>query len=737
MDKSSSHDRDPQPRRSLFQKMLAAVRAVNEILTAWITFATKAIILSGGILALLFVLSEITGSRGLVFTDLDVPSSFETNGYTGKLLSRQIAQRILVSSGELPRKLTFMFASDRVGEDRRRLEQNITRRYDSEHQDINVAISLGFIELPFEAIIESLRKITGAESKRVVGVLAQQNDTLIYNIGYLHSKTGARYETFYEALNRSEPIASDGNPEQSHAAQRAINNLVNKGARFILKQNNPLIYVLEDYRAEVAYSSSRNTWCKPKNEQKGCYLSKSERVAVLQSVVEHPPSTNAAQVAHALLGDIYEGDRQYDKAVAQYEKAIELDSRFANLVGIRLANRYLYQADITNQNIAKGRKLLLGMLKLDPLGRLAFVRLLNFNSRALELIVDNNDANRAQALRALVREYEAMLTLADSPKEQVSVYKGMLMALAEEARITQNHDSMFNHLRQAVAAGLIIHEHELAFLPYAGISKDPRFIEIRKQSERTREIQRQTAESVLQFDRLLGSETALGETRQLVVVVNEERRDIRASMHAFEKIDNRWIPVFIDLDASVGRNGFSEPYRKMEGDGMAPAGIYDLGRVEGAFGYDSIDKIATRLQYRQVTDQDFWIDDSASPDYNRWVKLEDGATPQRWDEQAQRRVDSSHERLRRDDHLYKYGIVVDYNVEPEKSYSPHLAKVGGKPKGSAIFLHWERAPGAPTAGCIATSSENMLDLFKWLDPAKHPKIAMGTREDFSAMTLVQ
>jgi len=728
MDKAPSHDQDPQAKRGLFHKMLAAMGAINDALTAWITFATKAIILTGGIIALVFLLNEITRSRGLMFTDLDVPPSFASNGYTGKLISRQIAQRIQLSSQELPRKLTFMFASDRVGEDRRRLEENITSRYDSEHQEIDVAISLGVFDLPFEVIIESLRKITGAESKRVVGVLAQQNDTLVYNIGYLHSETGTRYETLYEPFKT---------PEQSDAARQAIDNLVNKAARFILRHNNPVIYVLEDYRAEVAYSSSRNTWCKSINAQEGCYLSKSERVAVLKSVIEHSRSTNAAQVAHALLGDIYEGDKQYDKAMVEYEEAVEQDKGFANLVGIRLANLYLYQADLTNDNIAKGRGLLLNMLELDRKGRLAFVRLLDFNSKALELIDDMNDANRAEALGELVREYEAMLPLAVKAQERVSVYKDMLTALAEEARVTQNYDNILNHLRQAVAAGLIIYAHELAFPPYAEISEDPRFIDIRQESERKRESQLQAAELTERFDELLNNAQAMGEARQIVVVTNEHRRDISASMHAFEKIDDRWTPMFIDLDASVGRNGFSQPYRKKEGDGMAPAGIFDLGVAEGAFGYHSVDRINTRLRYRQVTERDFWIDDAASPDYNKWVTLDDVGTPKHWDERTQRLVDTSHERLRRDDHLYMFGVVVDYNVEADKFYPPGAAEVDPIPKGSAIFMHWERAPGAPTAGCIATSRENMLDLFKWLDPAKHPKIAMGAREDFSAMTLVQ
>ena len=53
----------------------------------------------------------------------------------------------------------------------------------------------------------------------------------------------------------------------------------------------------------------------------------------------------------------------------------------------------------------------------------------------------------------------------------------------------------------------------------------------------------------------------------------------------------------------------------------------------------------------------------------------------------------------------------------------------GKVKGSAIFMHWERAPGVPTEGCVATSRENMLDVLKWLDESKNPVIAMGTRHD--------
>jgi L,D-peptidoglycan transpeptidase YkuD (ErfK/YbiS/YcfS/YnhG family) len=74
----------------------------------------------------------------------------------------------------------------------------------------------------------------------------------------------------------------------------------------------------------------------------------------------------------------------------------------------------------------------------------------------------------------------------------------------------------------------------------------------------------------------------------------------------------------------------------------------------------------------------------------------------------------SFEFLRRADHLYKWGIVIEYNTQPV---------IPGK--GSAIFLHIWRQPGVATAGCVAMGEEQLVGLLQWLNPVKHPVIILG------------
>jgi L,D-peptidoglycan transpeptidase YkuD (ErfK/YbiS/YcfS/YnhG family) len=113
------------------------------------------------------------------------------------------------------------------------------------------------------------------------------------------------------------------------------------------------------------------------------------------------------------------------------------------------------------------------------------------------------------------------------------------------------------------------------------------------------------------------------------------------------------------------------------------------------------------MPYRQATDDDFWVDDVNSEDYNKWVKGKPNA--------------ASWEKMKRDDDQYKYGVVIEYNMHPI---------VRGK--GSAIFLHVWKAEGS-TLGCVSMSEEMILTILGWLDPAKKPLIIMGTESELRAM----
>jgi L,D-peptidoglycan transpeptidase YkuD (ErfK/YbiS/YcfS/YnhG family) len=164
---------------------------------------------------------------------------------------------------------------------------------------------------------------------------------------------------------------------------------------------------------------------------------------------------------------------------------------------------------------------------------------------------------------------------------------------------------------------------------------------------------------------------------------------------AWERRGGIWAVARPAMDGVVGRTGLAAPGAKREGDGHTPSGVYQIGT---AFGYEP--QIETGLAYRRATADDFWVDDPDSPQYNRWVTGPPMA--------------KSFERLRRDDDLYKYAAVIEYNTDPV---------VPGR--GSAIFLHVWGGRDSPTAGCVALSEENVRALLRWLDRSQNPVIVLG------------
>ncbi|MFO7570597.1 MAG: L,D-transpeptidase family protein [Smithellaceae bacterium] len=198
-------------------------------------------------------------------------------------------------------------------------------------------------------------------------------------------------------------------------------------------------------------------------------------------------------------------------------------------------------------------------------------------------------------------------------------------------------------------------------------------------------------------DLISGTESGQEESTQLLLVFDHSFLFFtRIKLYAFARNGATWHQAMKPMSATIGANGFAPHGEKREGDGRTPSGRYRLGT---AFGYP--DSMQTRMPYRQAFDDDIWVDDPVAPDYNQWVKLSDTAA-------------RSFEKMRRDDDQYKYGIVIEHNTAPV---------IPGH--GSAIFLHIWKAPGASTAGCIAVSEENIINLLGWLDPKANPLIVIN------------
>jgi L,D-peptidoglycan transpeptidase YkuD (ErfK/YbiS/YcfS/YnhG family) len=122
---------------------------------------------------------------------------------------------------------------------------------------------------------------------------------------------------------------------------------------------------------------------------------------------------------------------------------------------------------------------------------------------------------------------------------------------------------------------------------------------------------------------------------------------------------------------------------KMEGDGKTPVGVYPLRLVY--FRPDKMDQVETGLPTKALDQSMGWSDDVNKPEYNQEVKLP---------------YEGSHESLwRPDDELYDLIVVIGYNDDPP---------VAGK--GSAIFMHVARPAFTPTAGCVALSKPDLLEI---------------------------
>ena len=176
------------------------------------------------------------------------------------------------------------------------------------------------------------------------------------------------------------------------------------------------------------------------------------------------------------------------------------------------------------------------------------------------------------------------------------------------------------------------------------------------------------------------------DTARVMMVLAGERSEDHGIFRIYTRSeeDGSLTPWSLALEtaAMYGRNGL---YKEVEGDKKTPVGIFKMNTPFGILpaqeGFPS--------NYIQVDDRFYWVGDSASPMYNRFVR-NDIFTE--FDSAAS-------EHIIRYTGYYNYCIDTGYNPEG----TPH--------KGSAIFLHCV-VDGQNTAGCIAIPEADMVTAMK-------------------------
>jgi L,D-peptidoglycan transpeptidase YkuD (ErfK/YbiS/YcfS/YnhG family) len=198
--------------------------------------------------------------------------------------------------------------------------------------------------------------------------------------------------------------------------------------------------------------------------------------------------------------------------------------------------------------------------------------------------------------------------------------------------------------------------------------------------------------------------TITPDSTQLITVVPARRTSTQAPLRLWTKAGGGcWIPAGGPWRAWLGRNGVSARHR--EGDGTTPSGTFGFQRTM----YGAATNPGVRYAYHRTVCGDWWVEDPRSRFYNRFRHVRCGAEP----------LFGSGEELSRSPTAYRYLAVVDYNTHPV---------VPGR--GSGIFLH--ASIGRPTSGCVSLPVGRLVTTLRWLRPAGHPRIAIGTSADLGS-----
>ncbi len=220
------------------------------------------------------------------------------------------------------------------------------------------------------------------------------------------------------------------------------------------------------------------------------------------------------------------------------------------------------------------------------------------------------------------------------------------------------------------------------------------------------------------------SSTVPGNCTQAIIGITDSWNSSHVTLTLAEKnAAGKWQRVLGPFPGRLGRNGTAwgmgihktpAGYRKKEGDGRSPAGIFALGGLWVTN--------ATPVQhdpaipYVKVGSADLWVTDPACPKlHNRHVRLNHPAsTP--WELKEQ---------MRQTDYPHSIKMLVHHNTV-ESVGTPIVGA------GSSIFFHiWRRDGAAPTAGCTGMQEENLRAVIARLRARKNPVYILLPRAEYA------
>ena len=191
----------------------------------------------------------------------------------------------------------------------------------------------------------------------------------------------------------------------------------------------------------------------------------------------------------------------------------------------------------------------------------------------------------------------------------------------------------------------------------------------------------------------------VGNANQIITV---KAFGTRATVTAWARVSNRWHAVISTTSGRIGSGGITNGTTRRQNTNTTPSGTYSLTQSFGMLANPG-----AALPYHVITKNDWWVEDNNSAYYNTMRSDSQGG----FDTAAPETSVNGSEHLVNHASLYRYVIVVNFNIHPSVPY-----------RGAGIFLHVSN--GHPTSGCIAVPLTTIVAILRWLNPSAHPRIAI-------------
>jgi len=199
----------------------------------------------------------------------------------------------------------------------------------------------------------------------------------------------------------------------------------------------------------------------------------------------------------------------------------------------------------------------------------------------------------------------------------------------------------------------------------------------------------------------LGMAYTLPDSRQMVVATGPRLGATHGTLRVYELAGGAWVQL-LSVPCRFGTNGLIDGTKRVEGDRATPTGIWWPGGF--VWGWHGSAPGGTSMPYRQTT-QSVWWSDVRDSTYNTWVV---SAQPVSGEHLVDAKVQ------------YEFAWSTGYNAPPNTVV---------KGRGSGIFLHVFDPPdfhNGLSAGCVAIARDDIIRVFRVLDPALKPSFAIGT-----------